>query len=53
LSAPGKTYEIVAGSSPGSTEDGVIHTVVGDGLFKQFTDTNPGNTRFYRLRVQP
>lgn len=53
LSAPGKTYEILGGSTPGSANGSVLGTVIGDGTVKQFTDTNPGSSRFYRLRVQP
>lgn len=53
LSAPGKTYEILGGSTPAGATGALLGTALGDGTVKQFTDFNPGSTRFYRLRVQP
>lgn len=53
LSAPGKAYEILASSSPAGGNWAVLSSASGDGTVLQFTDTNPGGPRFYRLHVLP
>jgi hypothetical protein len=53
LSAPGKAYEVLGSSSANGGAWSVLGTIPGDGNAAEHIETNPTDTRFYRLRVLP